>query len=167
MSLLGSRLFQKISLWIATGLGLGYAPVAPGTVGALWGVPLAWAVMRTTALPGQLVLLIAFYLVGIPICSSAARSLGKKDPGAVVWDEIATVPLVFLFVPSRLMDRPEVLLLGFLLHRVFDISKPPPVSQLESLPAGLGIMSDDVVAALYGCAAMHLLLWLVPWLSRA
>ena len=64
------------------------------------------------------------------------------------------------------MQRPELLLLGFCLHRVFDISKPPPVSHLERLPDGLGIMSDDVAAGCYGCAVMQLLLWLWPWLSR-
>ena len=93
-------------------------------------------------------------------------TLGKKDPGEVVWDEIATVPIVFLFVDPRLMTRPETLLVGFALHRLFDISKPPPVRNLEKLPDGLGIMSDDVAAAIYGCIAMHGLLWVWPWLSR-
>ena len=155
-----------MALWIATGLGFGFAPKAPGTVGAIWGIPLAWAVMRIPSVGLQLAILVILYLVGIPICTSAARTLGKKDPGEVVWDEIATVPIVFLFVEPRLIDRPEILLLGFVLHRVFDVSKLPPINRLEKLPDGLGIMTDDVLAALYGCAAMHLLLKLIPWLSR-
>ena len=64
-----------------------------------------------------------------------------------------------------MIHRPEILLLGFGLHRLFDISKPPPVRNVEKLPDGLGIMSDDVIAAVYGCLLMHLLVWLVPGLS--
>lgn len=159
-------LLQKISLWIATGLGFGFSPKAPGTVGAIWGIPLAWAVMQIPDVGIQIVVLVVLYAVGIPICTSAARTLNKKDPGEVVWDEIATVPIVFLFVPMHLMSRPEILIVGFLLHRVFDISKLWPINKLEKLPDGLGIMTDDVLAGIYGCAAMHLLLWLIPWLSR-
>lgn len=157
---------QKACLWIATGLGFGFAKKAPGTVGALWGIPLAWLVMQIPNVYGQIGTLVVLYLVGIPICTSAAKTLGKKDPGEVVWDEIATVPIVFLFVDPRLMNRPEILLLGFALHRLFDISKPPPVRNLEKLPDGLGIMTDDVAAATYACMVMHLMLWAWPWLSR-
>ena len=161
-----ASIFSKLSLWIGTGLGFGFAPKAPGTVGALWGIPLAWLVMQIPSVYGQIATLVVLYLIGIPICTSSAHSLGKKDPGEVVWDEIATVPIVFLFVEPRLMSRPEILLLGFALHRVFDISKPPPVRQLEKLPDGLGIMSDDVAAGVYGCLTMHLILRFVPWFTR-
>lgn len=130
------------------------------------GIPLAWVVMQIPNVGIQIAALVALYAVGIPICSSAARTLNKKDPGEVVWDEIATVPIVFLFVPMHLMSRPEILVVGFLLHRVFDISKLWPLNKLEKLPDGFGIMTDDVMAGIYGCAVMHLLLWLIPWLSR-
>lgn len=161
-----ANFLAKLSLWIGTGLGFGYSPKAPGTVGALWGIPLAWLVMQIPSVYAQIAVLVVLYLVGIPICTSSAHCLGKKDPGEVVWDEIATVPIVFLFVEPRLMSRPEILLLGFALHRVFDISKPPPARQLEKLPDGLGIMSDDVAAGVYGCIAMHLILRFVPWFTR-
>ncbi len=161
-----NTLFEKVSLWIGTGLGFGFSPKAPGTVGAIWGIPLAMLVMRIPSVIGQVVAIAVLYLVGIPICTSAAQTLGKKDPGEVVWDEIATVPIVFLFVDPRLMGRWEILVLGFVLHRIFDISKPPPVRQLEKLPDGLGIMTDDVAAGVYGCLAMHLILRLVPWFTR-
>lgn len=157
---------QKVSLWIATGFGFGFAPKAPGTVGALWGIPLAWAMLQLPDIGMRVVLLAVCYLIGIPLCTSAARTLGKKDPGEVVWDEIATVPIVLLFVEPRLAGRPEILLLGFILHRIFDISKLPPINRLEKLPDGLGIMTDDVLAGIYGCTVMQLLLWCIPWLSR-
>ena len=94
--------------------------------------------------------------------------MGKKDPGEIVWDEIASLPIVFLLIPipERLISRPEILLIGVVLHGVFDISKPPPVRNVEKLPAGTGIMADDVVAAMYACLVLHGLLWLFPWLSR-
>lgn len=161
-----ASLLQKVCLWIATGCGVGFSPKAPGTVGALWGIPLAWAVLKLPHVGIQVAVLTTLYLVGIPVCTSAARTLGKKDPSEVVWDEIATVPIVFLFVAPRLMGRPEILLLGFLLHRIFDISKLSPINRLEKLPDGMGIMTDDVLAGVYGCVALHVLLWLIPWLSR-
>ena len=99
------------------------------------------------------VLLVA---VGVPICDAGGRHFNKKDPGVVVWDEIATAPLVFLFVPKITLG---ILLVGFFLHRLFDILKPPPCRQLEKLPGGLGIMADDVGAGLYALAVMHGLLW--------
>ena len=98
--------------------------------------------------------------------TSAALALGKKDPGAVVWDEIVTVPMVFLFLEPRLVYRPEILVLGFALHRLFDISKPWPVHTVEKLPAGTGIMCDDVVAAVYAWCALRLVIWAVPWFAR-
>ena len=122
--------------------------------------------MQIPSVAVQLVLLVLLYAVGIPICTLAAKKLNKKDPGEIVWDEIITVPIVFLFIETRLMGRPEVLLLGFLLHRIFDITKLPPIRRFEKLPHGWGIMTDDVLAGFYGCAAMHLLLALIPWLSR-
>ena len=105
----------------------------------------------------QCAAIIALALVSIPICTAAARDLGgKKDPGAIVLDEIASLPIVFLAVP---WDRPWVILAGFVLHRVFDISKPPPARQLEKLSTGLGIMADDWAAAVYARLALGLLVW--------
>ena len=143
---------------IASGLGLGFSPIAPGTVGTLWGLPLAWGISHIPSLPGQVIVIAVLLAVGVPLCTQAARRLGTKDPGAVVWDEIATVPITFFLVPVESMSRVNVLVAGFVLHRIFDISKLPPVKQLERLPEGLGIMADDVAAAVYSCIALHLLL---------
>ena len=150
---------RKIT-WIATGIGFGYAPVAPGTVGAIWGIPLAWLVAHLH-LPAQVAVLIGLYLIGIPICTTAARHLQKKDPGEVVWDEIATVPIAFVGLSDTLLARPWLLLVGFAFHRFFDILKPAPVRNLERLPDGIGIMTDDVAAGIYACLAMHALTWIM------
>lgn len=145
---------RRLVLLLATGLGTGHSPVAPGTVGSLLG--LAW-VAGVSALPephvlGPLATLVAA-LVAIPICDRAGQLLGEKDPGAVVLDEIVAMPLVF---GCGLMPLDTTTLVaGFLLFRVFDILKPPPVRQFERLPGGLGIVSDDLVAGLYA----GLVLW--------
>lgn len=146
--------------WIATGLGFGLSPFAPGTVGAVWGIPLALALQ---ALPNawlQSGAIAAICLAGVPICTSAARRLGGlKDPGCIVLDEIASLPITYFLVD---VGHWPVMLAGFLLHRVFDILKPAPARQLERLPEGLGIMADDWMAGVYSNIALQALLWIDP-----
>lgn len=143
---------------VACGLGLGYARYLPGTIGAIWGVPLSWGLGQLH--PGwQLAAVIGLFLIGIPICGRAADALGRKDPGAVVFDEIASMPIVFTLVDLRSGPSSQIIALlavGFVLHRIFDITKPPPIRRFERLqPPGLGIMVDDTMAAIYACAALH------------
>ena len=73
-------------------------------------------------------------------------------------DEIASLPITFFLVP---IDSVGVAAAGFALHRLFDISKPPPIRQIERLPAGLGVMADDWMAGVYSCVALHALLWTI------
>jgi phosphatidylglycerophosphatase A len=143
------------AVWLATGLGAGFCPIAPGTVGALWGLPLAWG-LSFLSIPAQCAVLAVLFLAGVPLCTAAARQLGVKDPGSIVWDEIVSLGVVFLFVPIT----PATLIAGFLLHRLFDVSKPPPIRQLERLEGGLGIMADDLLAGIYANLVLHVLLWL-------
>lgn len=133
-----------LAVWLATGFWVGLCPLAPGTVGALWGLPLAWGLSYLPIL-AQLAILTVLFVAGIPLCTAAAHRLGKKDPGSVVWDEIVSMGVTFLWVPLT----PLTLIAGFALHRLFDITKPPPARQLERLPDGLGIMADDLVAGIY------------------
>ena len=88
-------------------------------------------------------------LVGIPIAGRLAAMAGRKDPGSIVLDEIASMPIVF-GADAVEVSRPIVLAAGFVLHRILDISKPPPAWQLEHLPTGMGIMADDWAAAADG-----------------
>ena len=102
---------------------------------------------------GELAAIVALFVVGVPLCTAAVKRLGgKKDPGCIVFDEIASLPITFFLVP---MTEPLVVLAGFALHRLFDITKPPPARQLESLPDGLGIMADDVIAGIYSNLALR------------
>lgn len=153
-------LSKRVAVWIATGLGVGCATPAPGTVGGLWGIPLAWAVAQLPAGLWQIAAILTILAVTVGICNHAARLLGGKDPQEIVLDEIAALPIVFF--ATGIGDW-RVLLAGWLLFRLFDITKPPPARQVESLPAGWGIMADDVVAALYACAV----LWGLVWLDKA
>ena len=136
-------------LALATGLGTGSIPKAPGTFGSLLGLALAWGIGHLSFW-SQVVAAAGVFLVGIPICERGARLLGLKDPGAVVFDEIAAFPTLFLFVPFG----PASAVLGFLLFRVFDITKPWPACRLEKLPGGLGIMADDLMAGIYAGAGL-------------
>jgi phosphatidylglycerophosphatase A len=128
---------------------------APGTFGAAAGV-VAAAALAALALPPavEIGLLIAINLLGIPCCTRATRLLGRgEDPGAIVYDEFASLPLALLVVPAAARS-PVVLAAAFVLHRAFDISKPFPCRRLEHLPAGLGIMADDWGAAAYAAVCL-------------
>lgn len=152
------------TVWLATGSWIGLIQWMPGTFGTLWGMPLAWGVCLLPVW-AQILAILAVGILGIPLCTAAVRKLGgPKDPGCIVFDEIASLPITFFLVP---LNQPNanlwsVMISGFLLHRLFDITKPPPARQLEHLPEGLGIMADDWAAGVYSCLALHLLLWWNP-----
>lgn len=151
---------KPLSVWLATGLGIGLVvPGVPGSVGAaIWGLPLSWAVGQLPATGWQIAAIVALNLIGIPVATAAGRALGgKKDNQAIVWDEIATMPIVFLLVP---LANWRIALVGLVLHRAIDILKPPPASQLEHLPDGLGVMADDWMAGAYACAVLAGLAWI-------
>lgn len=154
------------AVFVATGGWVGFAPFSPGTVGALWGLPLAWGVDQLPAVWLQMLVIVAICLAGVPICDVAARQLGNlKDPGCICYDEFASMTITFFLVPT---NSPANLVVGFLLHRVFDITKPPPARQLERLPGGWGINLDDWAAGAYSCTTMHLLIYsgAMDWISR-
>ena len=149
-----------IALLIATGLGLGYLPKAPGTWGSLLGVALALAVSYSSAfLPLLVGLILLTSLAGVWAADRAAAHLGKKDPQIVVVDEVSGQLIAYLalaLVAGSLALNWKYLLAGFILFRVFDIWKPFPARQAESLPGGLGIMADDWVAGLYAALVLVL-----------
>ncbi|HEX8291678.1 MAG TPA: phosphatidylglycerophosphatase A, partial [Pyrinomonadaceae bacterium] len=161
--------------------GVGLLPIAPGTWGSAVGVVLYlglgrltervfdYAVARGLDLSPQqfpaiqtTVLLFAILVValaGIWAGSRAEKLLAKKDPGAVVVDEVAGQLITFLFVPW-LTTWSWSVAVGFVAFRVFDIWKPYPVRRLEGLGGGLGIMADDMLAGFYAATAMSLLVTL-------
>jgi len=148
---------DKLAVRLATGLGIGMIPVAPGTFGTLLGLPLAWVI---GVLPGfriQLAAVVSACLAAVLIVDIAIKVLGRgKDPGCVVLDEIVAMPITFFLIP---IDSFWIAAAGFVLFRVFDIAKPPPARQLEQLPGGWGVMADDWAAAVYANVALRFLLW--------
>ena len=132
--------------FIAFGGGVGLAPFAPGTWGTLLALPLH-ALLAPLLEPAEYLLLVAvLYGAGVWACQVAGRAIGVADHGGMVWDEVVAFLLVLFFVPAR----PDWQASAFLLFRLFDILKPPPIRRVEQrLPGGWGVMADDVVAAFY------------------
>lgn len=138
--------------WIAVGFGTGLSPVAPGTVGTLLGLPLAWGVMNLSNVWTQSIVCLVLTLLAIPICGAAEKIIGGKDPGCIVADEYLTLPIAIIGLSS-----PWALLSGYVFHRIFDITKPPPIKQLQHIHGGFGITIDDFLAALLALGCNHLL----------
>jgi len=142
---------------LAFGFGAGLSPVAPGTVGSLLGVALAW-LTRDLGLALQGGVALAVILAGIWICGESARRIGVHDHGGIVWDEIAGMYVTLLVAPPTI----AAWALGFALFRVFDIAKPWPIRDLDHrLRGGIGIMLDDLAAALYALILLALYRWLM------
>jgi phosphatidylglycerophosphatase A len=128
---------------LATWLGCGKSPVAPGTVGTLGALPLYWAVRRLNP-PAYFAVTAAVTAIGIWAAQKEAERLNDEDPSSVVIDEVAGVLLALGFVRGRSL-RAEAL--AVVLFRLFDIWKPGPIRTAErARPAGLGIMADDIAA---------------------
>ena len=136
----------------AFGFGSGLARFAPGTMGTLAAVPFALLLKQ---LPGLAygAALVALFLAGVWFCGAASRALGRDDPGGIVWDEMVGYWQTVALLPPDW----GWWLAAFVLFRCFDILKPWPIRQVErSFAGGLGIMLDDVFAALYAMLALGL-----------
>lgn len=137
---------------------LGLSPFAPGTVGTLGGVLLAWLFSFTeNYLLWTLLACVVIYVIGRSLGEWSEAYAGGKDPGFFVLDEVIgyLVTLLHWRGPSLL-----ALVLAFFVFRFFDIFKPPPARRLEGLGGGDGILLDDVIAGLYGLAVMVVCRWL-------
>lgn len=138
---------------IAFGAGSGLLRPAPGT----WGTLFAWITFApvTSALSGPVVLLapLLAFVIGVWACGKAARDMGVADPGGIVWDEVAAFWLVLALVPATFTAQ----LAAFVLFRLFDIVKPPPIRYFDAkIKNGFGVMFDDTLAAGYTLLVMAL-----------
>jgi phosphatidylglycerophosphatase A len=128
---------------IATFFGLGFFPLAPGTIASLAMVLLYRFLLADLPWPYLLLLFLVLTVLGVLSSTAYSRELEEKDPRKIVIDEACGQLLVLVLVPPAW----PALTLSFLLFRFFDIIKPYPVSRLERLPGGWGIMADDLAAA--------------------
>jgi phosphatidylglycerophosphatase A len=154
-------------LWIAQGFGVGRIPVAPGTFGSVLGIGFLALLLSSgswwVVIGGNVLAVVA----SVWFCGEAEKILGQKDPGSVVLDEIAAIPICFgwwmalqyaffndktqsvIPVPSAESVIGWPTLVVFILFRVFDVWKPWPVRQSQQLRGGWGVTVDDLLAALY------------------
>ena len=135
---------------IAFGFGSGLMPWAPGTFGTLLAIPITLFVMQF-GFAVHLAFALFAAIFGIYVCGESARRLGVHDHPGIVWDEIAGFAFTMLWVPVSFVW----VLAGFALFRLLDIWKPWPIREADhSLPGGLGIMLDDVIAGIFASAIL-------------
>lgn len=151
----------RAAWWLATWFGCGYWPKGPGTAGSLGGVLAAWLYLQA---PGArmwhlAVLAAALFLPSVWATDRVIQGSGKKDPQVVVVDEVLGQWVTLAAAPAFTWGW---VALGFGLFRLFDIWKPAPVRQAESLSGGVGVVADDIVAGLYGAVV----LLVVGWFNR-
>jgi phosphatidylglycerophosphatase A len=145
--------------FLAFGFGAGLAPRAPGTFGSAVGLVAAWWLLDVP-LPWRVLVVLAVIGAGIWICGESARRLNRHDDQRIVFDEIAGVLLTSLAIENKTL---VALALVFVLFRFFDIVKPWPIRDVDhSLRGGLGIMLDDLIAALYAAACVATIRVLLP-----
>jgi len=140
-------------LLLATGFGVGYSPVAPGTLGTLVAIPIYYFLSEIPS-PLYEMTLIGFFFLSVWISGNAERLFGKKDDQRIVIDEGIGFLITMLWVPKTI----RFIIIGFFLFRFFDILKPFPIRRLEKrFNGGFGVVLDDVAAGVYANIILHLI----------
>ena len=157
---------MRIARVFTSCFGLGMLPVAPGTWGSL-PAAVIFVVLLWLGVPAVVICLVMAGLVILGSVScvvfapAAIEATGKKDPGEVVADELAGQAVAFLAAGFFAAESNGAILalVGFLAFRFFDILKPPPCRQFEKLPAGFGILADDLMAGVYAAIVLHIYIY--------
>lgn len=141
-----------VSRFLGTGFFVGYIPIAPATCASAVGAAVYWYLVPESdwVLP---LLILGLFALGIWISRELERSWGVDDRKIVI-DEICGVLVVFLFIPRSF----AILVLGFLLFRVFDVFKPFLIRRCEALKGGLGVMLDDLLSGVYANLTIRVVL---------
>jgi len=161
-------------LGLSTGLGLGYAPVAPGTFGSILGIPLGLLLLQY---PSWIALIVLSVLVvaTAPICERACKHWGQMDSGRVVWDEVIGMAIALLGLRGPIYSQLQIepgnfiwpdwtsVVVAFVAFRIFDIYKPFPAKVFDRRETGYGVILDDVVAGLYAALTVWCLIK-IRWL---
>jgi len=150
---------MRLAVFVCTFGYIGYFPIAPGTIGSAAGL-LIYAVLRAAGAPAivDALLIALLFAVGVWSGTLAERHFGGTDPAPGVIDEVVGMLVTLLMLPAGW----ALATAGFFVFRLLDIIKPWPASRFEALHGGLGMMADDVMAAVYGNLFLRLALWAVP-----
>ena len=152
---LARRVWQDPVYFIAFGFGSGLMPVAPGTWGTLAAMPL-YLLFLNAHWSIYLSLTVMAFILGVWVSDKVSHDLGVPDYKGIVWDEIVGYLLTMFMAPKGFIW----MFLGFILFRIFDIWKPQPIRYIDQkVPDGLGIMLDDVLAAIPAWLILQLLAW--------
>lgn len=146
--------------FLAVGFGSGLLKPAPGTWGTFVGLLVAILFWEITHSPFFfLVLTLISFISGCYICQKTADDLQVHDDGRIVWDEIVAIFLMFAFLPEY---NALYYILAFIVFRLFDILKPYPIRYFdEKFESGLGIMLDDIIAAIFALISLHLIYFII------
>lgn len=153
---------NQLAVLIGTFGYVGFFPFAPGTAGSFAALA-PYAVLRWVNMPAfEIAAILVVFAIGVWSASSTERALGRKDPGAVVIDEVLGMLVTLALLPLSSTG----IVAGFLIFRALDVIKPFPAGRLEHLPGGLGIMADDAMAGVYAHLALRAGIWMMPaWLT--
>ncbi|WP_455482727.1 phosphatidylglycerophosphatase A family protein [Haemophilus parahaemolyticus] len=156
---------KKINLknpvhFLAIGFGSGLLKPAPGTWGTLAGLMLSillWNITQSNLF--FIFLTVISFIWGCYLCQKTSNDLGVHDDGRIVWDEIVAIFLMFAFLPEY---NWFAYILTFISFRIFDILKPYPIRYFdEKLESGLGIMVDDILAAIFALISLYIIYWIM------
>lgn len=155
MQALSAKVWRDPRFFVAFGFGSGLMPWAPGTWGTLMALPL-YAILVQGGWGIYLFVMVMAGLMGIVVCDYVSQALGAHDYSGIVWDEIVGYLFTMFLAPSGWLW----MVIGFLLFRLFDIWKPQPIRWIDQrVQGGMGIMLDDVMAAIPAWCLLQVLAW--------
>lgn len=153
---LSDKVWQDPAYFIAFGFGTGLLPLAPGTWGTLAAIPLYLLMAQLPIYLYLSIVSLAFFM-GVLTAEKVSTELGVEDYSGIVWDEVVGYLLTMAFAPFHL----SWMILGFILFRIFDIFKCRPIRYVEKrFKGGMGVMLDDVLAAVPACFLLQFFIWI-------
>ena len=153
---LAAKVWRDPLYFIAFGFGSGLMPKAPGTWGTVAAIPV-YLLLAGMSWPIYSGFTLAAFLLGVVVCEKVSRDLGVHDFSGIVWDEVVGFLLTMFMAPVHIIW----IVIGFFLFRLFDIWKPQPIRLIDQhVQGGLGIMLDDVLAAVPAWMVLQALIWL-------
>jgi phosphatidylglycerophosphatase A len=148
---------KLLNKFISTFVFTGYLPKAPGTWGSLFALLLWWFVVPENDKLLQIMLIVTVIIMGLLSSDWFSKNEGRKDPSEVVIDEVAGMWITLFMIPHQW----HYFLIGFILFRFFDITKPGIIDRSQKLPNGWGIMVDDIISGIFSWLVLRGLLFII------